>query len=235
MRRAAFELVLGRARASVRNRENLRLARSRAFGLVKRLFRALGRKMAEMGVLEAAEDVFWLTVDEVIGAVRGHAITTNLRALVALRRDEYAVFATTRPASRLEARGLVAGAKLIAAAKPDTAPSDGEALHGLGCCPGVVRARAKVVLEPSHDARIDGEILVAPMTDPGWVFLMAAAGGLIVERGSLLSHTAIIGRELGIPTVVAVKDATTRIADGALVEIDGAAGTVRVVDQGDDS
>jgi pyruvate,water dikinase len=67
------------------------------------------------------------------------------------------------------------------------------------------------------------------MTDPGWVFLMVAAGGLVVEKGSVLSHTAIIGRELGIPTVVAVKDATRLIPDGALVELDGQAGTVKVV------
>jgi pyruvate,water dikinase len=62
------------------------------------------------------------------------------------------------------------------------------------------------------------------------VFLMVPAGGLIVERGSVLSHTAIIGRELGIPTVVAVPEAMSRIADGQLVEIDGATGVVRLLD-----
>jgi pyruvate,water dikinase len=68
------------------------------------------------------------------------------------------------------------------------------------------------------------------MTDPGWVFLMVPAGGLVVERGSILSHTAIIGRELGIPTVVGVADATSLIADGQLLEIDGSSGVVRLLD-----
>jgi pyruvate,water dikinase len=77
--------------------------------------------------------------------------------------------------------------------------------------------------------RVDGEILVAAATDPGWVFLMVAAGGLVSEKGSVLSHTAIIGRELGIPTVVGVKEATQRLA-GHVVALDGGAGTVTITD-----
>jgi pyruvate,water dikinase len=92
-----------------------------------------------------------------------------------------------------------------------------------------VRARAKVVLDPRRDLEVSGEVLVAPMTDPGWVFLMVAAAGIVVEKGSPLSHTAIIGRELGIPTVVGVAGATRRIANGDIVELDGQAGTVAVV------
>jgi pyruvate,water dikinase len=67
------------------------------------------------------------------------------------------------------------------------------------------------------------------MTDPGWVFLMVAAKALVVERGSILSHTAIIGRELGIPTVVGVKDACRVIEDGVAVEVDGSSGSVTIV------
>lgn len=70
-------------------------------------------------------------------------------------------------------------------------------------------------------------ILIAKETDPGWLALMMAARGIVVERGSLVSHTAISGRLLGVPTVVAVTDAMTAVPDGAWVEIDGDAGTVR--------
>ena len=70
-------------------------------------------------------------------------------------------------------------------------------------------------------------ILVARSTDPGWVFLMVMSRGMVVEKGSLLSHTAIIGRELGIPTIVGVKDATKRIPDGARVVLDGGKGEVQ--------
>ena len=78
----------------------------------------------------------------------------------------------------------------------------------------------------SAGERIKGEILVAPVTDPGWMFLMFAAKGLIVERGSVLSHTAIIGRELGIPTIVGVEGATDRIESGDEIEMDGSTGEI---------
>jgi pyruvate,water dikinase len=107
-------------------------------------------------------------------------------------------------------------------------PAGDGALAGVGCAPGRVRARALVVDEPRADLRIDGEILVARTTDPGWVFLMVAAGGLVSEQGNVLSHTAIIGRELGIPTVVGVAGAVRRLAGGVEVELDGREGTVAI-------
>jgi pyruvate,water dikinase len=72
-----------------------------------------------------------------------------------------------------------------------------------------------------------GEILIARSTDPGWIFLMVCAAGLVVEKGSPLSHTAIIGRELGIPTVVGAKGATRLIPEGAAVRVDADTGGVR--------
>ena len=69
------------------------------------------------------------------------------------------------------------------------------------------------------------------MTDPGWVFLMASAAALVVEKGSLLSHTAIIGRELGVPTVVGVAGATELIRSGQLVQVNGQTGEVCLQDE----
>jgi phosphohistidine swiveling domain-containing protein len=73
-----------------------------------------------------------------------------------------------------------------------------------------------------------GKIIVAQMTDPGWIFLMIVAGGLIVEKGSVLSHTAIIGREFGIPTIVGVTDATKKIRSGASVKMRAGLGEVEL-------
>ena len=67
------------------------------------------------------------------------------------------------------------------------------------------------------------------MTDPGWVFLMISAAGLVVEKGSLLSHTAIIGRELGVPTVVGLPSATVRIKTGDIIKVNGQTGIVEMV------
>lgn len=230
VRRALFGFVLTKARQMVRNRENLRLARSRAFGMAKRVFRRLGAIFAERKLLAAADDVFYLGVDEVVGAVRGTGITKDLGALVEQRRREYEGYKKRSLAPRIVTHGVVASAKLEEAA-PTVAPGT-ELLRGLGCSPGRVRGKAKVILDPRADLEVSGEILVAPMTDPGWVFLMVAARGIVVEKGSPLSHTAIIGRELGIPTVVGVVGATERIATGDEIEIDGQTGTVQLEQDG---
>lgn len=165
-----------------------------------------------------------------MGAVRGHSATRDLAALVALRKREYEEFARRTPAPRIATHGVALARPFPQACGIAPAPAEGE-MRGLGASPGRARAAAKIVLAPTQGLAVSGEILVAPMTDPGWVFLMVAAGGLVVEKGSLLSHTAIIGRELGIPTVVGVSDATRRIADGDTIEIDGLSGTVRILER----
>ncbi|MBO2457843.1 PEP/pyruvate-binding domain-containing protein [Actinomadura violacea] len=111
----------------------------------------------------------------------------------------------------------------------DAAAADGT-LRGLGSCGGTVRGRAKVVLDPRvPPGDCAGRILVARETDPGWLALMIAASGPVVERGTLLSHTAVTGRLLGVPTAVAVGGAVARIPDGAWIELDGRSGTVRIL------
>jgi pyruvate,water dikinase len=232
VRRALFSFVLGRCRRMVAHREDTRLARSRGFGLMKRIVRALGDRFTRSGLIERPGDIFYLSLEEVSSAVRGASLTRDLRVLVNQRRAEYEVFKQQPLPSRVTTRGI-ALSNVAAAPPPAVAvQADVKELRGIGCSAGRVRARARVVREPHQHLHIRGEILVAPMTDPGWVFLMVPAGGLIVERGSVLSHTAIIGRELGIPTVVAVPGATSRIADGQLLEIDGATGLVRLLDDG---
>ena len=229
LRRWVAGWLLERTRTTVKHRENLRLLRTRAYGLVKRIFRRLGARLHESGLLAAPEDVFLLGVEEVAGAVRGTALTRDLIALTGLRRREQALYRARDPAERITLRGIAWAAPFPQGAPPadPTLAADG-LLRGTGCAPGQVRAPARVVLDPTGAPPPAGQVLVARATDPGWVFLMVQAAGLVVERGSPLSHTAIVGRELGIPTVVGVAGATRLIPDGALLELDGAAGTVRI-------
>ncbi len=98
---------------------------------------------------------------------------------------------------------------------------------GIACCPGVVRGRARVIRDPRGAILASGDILVAERTDPGWILLFPLAGGVVVERGSLLSHSAIVARELGIPCVVGVAGVMAWLRDGDEIEMDGASGTVR--------
>jgi rifampicin phosphotransferase len=103
----------------------------------------------------------------------------------------------------------------------------GDALKGIGCCPGVVRAKARVIIDPRNAVIESGEILVAPRTDPGWIMLFPAAAGLLVEHGSLLSHSAIVAREMGIPAIVSIGGVTAWVKTGDWLEMDGATGVVR--------
>ncbi len=106
----------------------------------------------------------------------------------------------------------------------------GEVLQGVPGCPGIVRGRACVILDPADPRDLEpGDILVAPQTDPGWTPLFMPAGGVVVNVGGQISHAIIVSRELGLPCVVSVTDATTRIPDGAIVEVNGDTGQVTII------
>lgn len=112
---------------------------------------------------------------------------------------------------------------------PDAAPT-GAVLTGNAGCAGVARGRVRVVLDPDDAGDLEpGEVLVAPLTDPAWTPLFLPAAAVVVNVGALMSHAVIVSRELGIPCVVAVAEATKRLSTGMMVEVDGASGTVTVL------
>lgn len=228
LRRVVFFWVLRHARERVRERENLRFERTRLFGRVRRVFVELGRRYHALGVLDDPRDVFYLEVDEALGFLDATATTTDLKGVVALRKAEFARHrAGPPPDGRFETRGPVHVGNAFRGKPVLSAGSSGDERKGLGCCAGVVRGRARVISNPRGAHIEQGEILVAERTDPGWILLFPAAAGLVVEHGSLLSHSAIVARELGLPAVVSVPSATAWLRDGDLVELDGTTGLVR--------
>lgn len=102
---------------------------------------------------------------------------------------------------------------------------DGD-LQGTGCYPGVVDAKVRLIFSPEDELSLDGQILCTVRTDPGWAPLFPTAGGILVERGSTLSHSAVVARELGIPAIIGIPGLTGILADGERVCMDGAKGTV---------
>jgi phosphohistidine swiveling domain-containing protein len=228
-RRWIFRRVLGNARLGVKNRENLRFARTRIYGLLRELLRAVGEDFADAGVLDRADDVFYLTLDEVWDFTKGRSVTTNLKGLAALRREEFDAYRQMDPpADRFETFGLPYHRNLFQARSRPSVVSEDGLLHGTGCCPGIVTGPVKVLRTPNEDARLDGEILVAERTDPGWVPLYPSVSGLLIERGSILSHSAIVAREMGIPTIVGIAGLVATLKTGQRVTMDGGTGTVRV-------
>jgi pyruvate,water dikinase len=219
--------IVGWAKARVRDRENLRFERTRIFGRARRLFLAVGRQFAAHGVIAQPADIYLLTVQEILGAIEGFGVTADLKSIVAMRKTEQERHQRLPdPSERLTIQGAaVAGVPSRAAAAPPAAAEERER-KGTGCSAGKVEARARVVRDPRKESLEPGEILVARNTDPGWIAVFANASAIVVERGSLLSHSAIVARELGIPCVVGVKGALDWIKSGERLAVDGATGSV---------
>lgn len=227
IRRWLAMAVLHWAKARVRDRENLRLDRTRLFGRVRRILRAIGDHLAAAGQLEHPQDIFALTIDEVLGAIEGGGIDSDLRQRAAQRLAQGALERDLPdPPERLAFRGAVLLRQQQPSAPPSPVSGEDRRRQGVACAPGQVRARVAVIHDPRRDLVAPGEILVASHTDPGWIALFANAAAIIVERGSLLSHSAIVARELGIPCIVGLKGATSWLAKGMMVTMDGASGWV---------
>ncbi|MFB6556861.1 PEP-utilizing enzyme, partial [Streptomyces sp. NPDC056405] len=232
LRRAVLLGLFDRLRTTLYYREVGRYMRSELFGYSKQVIRALGAELHRRDVLGDPEDVFFLDLDELFGFVDGTGSTRDLAGLVAVRRRDLEKSRALRPVREFATGDVVATS---VPQQEDVSP-DGtegvEGLRGLGSCPGKVRGYARVLSDPALDGEFPADsILITRETDPGWLYLMLASKGIVVERGSLLSHTAITGRKFGIPTIVGVPDATRRIPEGSLIEVDGGTGSVVILDE----
>lgn len=233
-RRRIYERLRAKASRCAAHRERLRFCRTRAFGMVKRMIRVMGRDLVARGVLDEFADVFYLTNSEMRGCYEGED-TTTLRALVAARKVLRAKDSALVAPARFRTLGPALGRAELAEQgwvplTTTAAATVGTVLTGTPSAAGIVEGPAVVVDEPRDVA---GGILVAYRTDPGWVAALPSATALVIERGSPLTHVAIVARELGVPTVVQVKDAATRLRTGMRIRVDGINGTVTVLSEGD--
>ena len=237
IRRAYYFAVLRWTRRAVSDRERLRFERTRTFGVVRQIFRGVGRNLEALGALDARDDVFYLTVEEIIAFADGRATTLELSELAAVRQREYEEYrGSGAPPNRFLTRGAVGAAlrhpSLLQSLDllKDLGSDDPNVLRGISCCPGVVEGPVRVAHSFEDTEGLDGEILVTERTDPGWVPAFPACSGLIIERGSLLSHSAVVARELGIPTVVGVDgDPLKKLENGQRVHLDAGKGEVRIL------
>lgn len=217
------------ARVGIEGREQSRLDRTKIFGMVRSILLAMGANFAAAGSLETQRDVFYLQLSEVFSAVEKPDIANGFAALVAERKARYQTFARLPGYSRLifAARPFD---KTLQEVQLPPSPLGELRFVGTPCAGGRVRGRVRLVHGPEDARGSAGDILVTRMTDPGWVFLLASAKGVISERGSVLSHTAIIAREMQVPFVVGVHGVMDALQDGMLVEMDGESGEVQVMD-----
>jgi pyruvate,water dikinase len=225
--------VLKNARLAVKNRENTRFARTRIYGVARTIFQAIGEDLHREGALKNARDIFYLTIEEVMGIYNGALPAPDLNALTELRSQQYEQFSKEEsPDPRILTRGAVyvrnEFTKPVELVNYEGMDFD---LKGLPCSPGIIEGVIKIISSPQDNLDLNGEILVADRTDPGWVPLYPSISGLLVERGSLLSHSAIVAREMGIPTIVSIPGLTKKLKTGMRVRLDGKAGTVKILEE----
>ena len=215
-RRRLLRFFLGRARALMGSREMPKyMLIGRVFTPVRQVLRPVGDELVSAGRLERPDDIYFLTLTQARAAVSGE----DMRETVAANRATYDRERTRRRIPRvLLADGTDAEVALVETAEGD--------LRGSPASPGTVTGTARVIHSPRGAQLEPGEILVAPSTDPGWTPLFLTAGGLVMEMGGMMSHGAVVAREYGIPAVVGVPDATTRIATGDTITVDGSTGVV---------
>lgn len=189
--------------------------------------RELGRRHTEAGLLAKPEDITMIREDELDAFVADPA---SAGATIAERWEWHARLSELEP-PYIVAAGAVPPVTSWAKRTEPTAPrvQSGDVLTGLAACSGVATGKARVIHDPADATDLEpGEILVAPMTDPGWTPLFSSAEAVVVDVGATMSHAAIVSRELGIPCVLGVPHASVRIPNGALLTVDGTAGTVTV-------
>lgn len=221
-----YKWVLKNARRAIKNRENQRFARTEAYSLVRTLMQTIGAQWEEKGILHQKRDIFYLEIDEIWSYIEGTSTCVNVKELVRLRKEEFKAYEAQNPDDHLETHGEVYFGNPFA---QETPKSNDAVIKGLGCCSGIVENTVKVVLSPDKDLKLNHEIMVAKQTDPGWGILFPSISGLIVEKGSMLSHSAIVAREMGIPAVIGVKNATQLFKNGDRVRLDGTKGTIEFI------
>jgi pyruvate,water dikinase len=193
------------------------------FVRIRKAVRELGRRLVERGVLLRQDDVFFVEWPELVALARGKPAASDLLHSIEARRERLARFQKSRPPDALRSDGVPIDEEEL---------QEGVAglLRGTAVAAGLARGPVRILREPDPRLMSDGDVLVVEYADPGWTPLFPRAAGIVMEIGGLMCHAALVAREMGVPSVFGVGRAMVLLRDGQLVEVDGSAGTVRVID-----
>ncbi len=219
----------------VKNRELLRLRRTYIYSIVRNVFLRMGQNFKEQGIIENARDIFFMEKNEAFDiASFGIVGYEDIRTQIEERKKEYEINKEKECYERMYFYGEVKEENMLPIyARQEIISQDLNTLQGVAGGGRVVEGIVKYVKEP-EEADIEGYILMAKRTDPGWTVLFPMAKAVIIERGSVLSHSAVIAREMGLTLVVGIRGLTSRVKDGMRVRVDGIKGTVEILEANDE-
>jgi pyruvate,water dikinase len=215
-----FRWLLKHTQIHARERDTMHFELTRLFPPFRRLVLELGRRRVEKGFLSHQEDIFFLTLNELTEfAEKPQYVMDKVQE----RQEEFEAN-KSRPWP-----DIIRDGQEIYLDPPASIETADGSMKGIAGSPGQVTGSARVILGPQEFEQLQqGEILVAPLTNPVWTPLFAVASGVITEVGGILSHGAIVAREYGIPAVMSIPNATDKIKDGQTITVDGNRGVVRV-------
>ena len=214
---------LARLQRAIRYRESLRLERTRLFGMYRALYLAMGKQFVETRVLAAERDVFYLTETEIVKAVTDEIIP--LTDLVTHRQLEFAGYEKEIVPVR-----VTVPSPPVSTQPPPTEPG---MLRGTGCVSGTLTGEVIVITDPRDNLDVTGKIVCALRTDPGWAVLFPTCRAVLIEKGSSLSHSVILLRELGLPTIINIPGLTQTLQTGQRVMLNGSTGIINILPNDD--
>jgi rifampicin phosphotransferase len=228
--RQSFDVALASSARIIPLREKTKLIAVTTINEVRLAMRELGRRGVAAGYYAVPEDVMMLLASELDGYVADPA---PFAPVIAERLAQYLALFEIEPPFIIDADPApLPSWPRRARPRPEPARA-GQVLRGIGGSAGRYQGRARVGMDlPAAMELEPGEILVAPLTDAAWTPLFLVAGAVVVDVGALNSHAVVVSRELGIPCVLSLQDATARLRDGMELAVDGTAGTVTVISEG---
>ena len=226
--RIIYRILIHRLKSHLRIREQNRLLRGKAYAYLRELFIEVGTSLQQNSLIEATNDVYYLEIEEIFRLIDGTGFEDNLTQIINSRKQKYNKYRKLKAPSRFITTGLTDQLPKDFF-KPSQSVSGHElSFKGTISSPGTIEGIV-VVLEQPIIPKEPFDILVVSHTDPGWTPLIALAKGLIVEHGGILSHAAIVTRELGIPSIIGVEDITERLKNGMRVRINTSKQTVDIL------
>ena len=216
LRKLIFRIILKYAKKHIATREYLRYERTKAFAKVRKIFRKIAYNFHNEGIIKETEAIFYLEINEIFGMIDGTSCTKDLSKVMEIRKNEIERFSKEKLPDRFKTRGLIVE-KFIYSSLDEKVELNETTKKGIGCCAGIVKGKVQIVINPMETIVEKDAIVITKSTDPGWIMVFPLMKGLIVEKGSLLSHSAIISREIGLPTIVSVTGATEWLQDGDII------------------
>ncbi|MDH5399039.1 MAG: PEP-utilizing enzyme, partial [Cyclobacteriaceae bacterium] len=215
----------------IASRERVRLKQALLYFKFKQILQKTGTLLhKDVGVLENPDDVLYLRYQEIAESLTAsEMLSANLKNRILSRKQQYDNSSKhSYPDDFFTTLGEYTPPEKV---KAKSTPLASSALEGLSACGGFVKGRARVLESVSEAWKIEkGDILITRQTDPGWVVLFPLISGLVVERGGMLSHGAIVSREFGVPAIVGVDKAMERIKDKAVIELNADTGQIVICD-----